>query len=71
VADRTYWLFSDPVGPGPYAVFCKWAFENTSTLGGIRQERCWDPRAPALKTDGRKRPEPLVVDLGPTAIAKE
>jgi hypothetical protein len=40
-------------------------------LGGIRQERRWDPRAPTLKTDGSKRPEPLEVDLGPTGIVKE
>src|ERR671916_2079969 len=28
----------------------------------------WNPRAPTLKTDGSKRPEP---HLGPTVIAKE
>jgi hypothetical protein len=31
----------------------------------------WYSRAPTLKTDGSKRPKPLEVDLGPTAIAKE
>src|ERR671916_826565 len=40
-------------------------------LGGIRQERGWDPRSPTLKTDGSKRPEPLEVDLGPTDMVKE